>query len=184
MSERQGTAFKLHRNITSGDNSIVLSRIRDKIEKHSLKIALYRDYAGQTVRKKEVAAVLKACLPEEKYSEKTWDIYVSRFLKYFESVGFLVRSGKRVTVQDSGSVVSKVSRRMRSSEVFSAMASPASACDALVLFQTNSSLENANSGGYRNSITVLKRFNLIDVDADVAKLNTQAITKFGGLNEA
>ena len=184
VSERQGTAFKLHRNISSGNNDVVLSRIRDKIEKHSLKIALYREYAGQTVGKKEFGAVLKACLPEETYSEKTWDIYASRFLKYFESVGFLVRSGNRVTVQDSGSVVSKVSRRMRSSEVFSAMASPASACDALALFQTNSSLKFACSRGYRNSISVLKRFNLIDVDGDSARLNTQAITKFGGLNEA
>ena len=183
VAERRGTSFKLHRDMHSKDITSVLMRIREKIDKHSLKIALYRVHAGQTINKTEVASSLRDCLPGAKYSEKTWGIYVNRFINIFMSVGYLVGSGTRFTVQNSGSVVLNA-KKNRGSEVFSAMASPASVCDALALIQGNDSLKNANSQGYRNSISVLKRFNLIDVDSLTGKLNLPAIEKFGGLNEA
>ncbi|WP_299933247.1 restriction endonuclease [uncultured Pelagimonas sp.] len=184
VAERQGTSFKLHRDMADGTVRGILSRIRNKIDKHSLKIDLYRNHAGQTIAKPEILSGLKDCLPNEKFSDKTWGIYTNRFVNIFVQLGFLARSGPRFTVQDSGSVVSKVSRRSRSSEVFSAMASPASVCDAFYVLQNNSDVENANTLGYRNSVSVLKRFNLIEVENDVGKLNVQALAKFGGVPEA
>lgn len=170
VAERQGTAFKLHRDMTDGTVRGVLARIRNKIEKHSLKIDLYRNYAGKTISKLEFLSRLKDCFPTENFTDKTWGIYANRFVNIFVQVGFLARSGPRFTVQDSGSVVSMVSRRSRGSEVFSAMASPASVCDAFNLLQQCDSVANANAQGYRNSIAVLKRFNLVEVENDAAKL--------------
>lgn len=184
VAERQGTSFKLHRDMADRTVRGILSRIRIKIDKHSLKIDLYRNHAGQTIAKSEILSGLKDCLPSEKFTEKTWGIYTNRFVNIFIQVGFLARSGPRFTVQDSGSVVSKVARRYRSSEVFSAMASPASVCDAFDVLQQNADVKNANSSGYRNSVSVLKRFNLVEVENDVAKLNSQALAKFGGVREA
>jgi hypothetical protein len=184
VSERQGTTFKLHRDMSDGTVKSILSRIRNKIDKHSLKIILYKNHAGKAIDKSEILGDLKDCLPDEKFNSKTWGIYVNRFINIFIQVGFLARSGSRFIVQDSGSVVSKVSRRSRASEVFSAMASPASVCNALNLLHRDGDVENANSLGYRNSISVLKRFNLIEVENSEAQPNSQAIAKFGGVPEA
>jgi hypothetical protein len=184
VAERQGTSFKLHRDMTDGTVRSILSTVRIKIDKHSLKIDLYRNYAGQTISKSEILSGLKDCLPSEKFTEKTWGIYTNRFVNIFIQVGFLARSGPRFTVQDSGSVVSKFSRRSRSSEVFSAMASPASVCDAFDVLQQNADIKNANSLGYRNSVSVLKRFNLVEAENDVVKINFPALAKFGGVFEA
>lgn len=184
VAERRGTSFKGHRDVAALDSISVLSRIREKIEKHSLKIALYREYAGQTLGKPEISASLKSCLPGANYSEKTWGIYANRFINIFVRTGFLNQVGSRFTVQDSGSVTLKVSRRSRTSKVFSATASPASVCDAMKLVESNQSLDDAHTLGYRNSLYVLKRFNLIEVEGSVVNLNNQAISKFGGLNEA
>lgn len=184
VAERQGTAFKLHRDMTDVTVRAILTRIRNKIEKHSLKIDLYRNYAGKTITKAEIRSRLKGCIPSEGFTDKTWEIYVNRFVNIFVQVGYLARSGPRFTVQDSGSVVSMVSRRSRGSEVFTAMASPASVCDAFDLLQKSDDVANAIAQGYRNSISVLKRFNLVEVENDSAKLNVQALTKFGGVPEA
>ncbi len=184
VAERQGTSFRLHRDMADGTVRGVLSRIRKKVDKHSLKIDLYRNHAGQTISKSEITSALKACLSEEDFTDKTWGIYTNRFSNILVQVGFLARSGPRYTVQDSGSVASKVSRRSRSSEVFSAMASPASVCDAFALLRKNADINNANRMGYRNSVFVLKRFNLAEVEGTDAKINTEALGKFGGDREA
>lgn len=184
VAERQGTAFKLHRDMTDGTIPSILKSIRNKIEKHSLKIDLYRNYAGKTISKTEILTHLKDCIPNENFTNKTWGIYTNRFINIFVQVGFLARSGSRFTVQDSGSVVSKVSRRSRGSEIFSAMASPASVCDAFNLLVENNDVLNANAQGYRNSISVLKRFNIVEIENNKIKLNSQALTKFGGVQEA
>ncbi|EIE51697.1 restriction endonuclease [Actibacterium sp. D379-3] len=184
VAERQGTSFKLHRDMADGAVRGVLSRIRVKVDKHSLKIDLYRNHAGQTISRSEITSTLKDCLPSEKFTEKTWEIYTNRFANILVQVGFLARSGPRFTVQDSGSVISKVSRRSRSSEVFSAMASPASVCDAFEVLQKNTDVENSNKLGYRNSVSVLKRFNLVEVENNAAKINSEALGKFGGIPEA
>lgn len=184
VAERQGTTFKLHRDMTSRTVRGILDRIRNKIEKHSLKIDFYRNYAGKTITKAEILSRLKDCVPSENFTDKTWGIYVNRFVNIFIQVGFLARSGPRFTVQDSGSVVSTFSRRSRGSEVFSAMASPASVCDAFNRLRQNDDVANANAHGYRNSISVLIRFNLVEIENGAAKLNLQALAKFGGIQEA
>ena len=184
VAERNGTSFKFHRVITEGHATEVLSRIREKVDKHSLKIDLYRNYAGQTIAMPEVLSALKDCLPSQKLTETTCGVYANRFVNIFVQLGFLTRSGLRFTVQDAGSVASRVSRRARKSEVFTAMASPASVCDALELLGQNSDVTVANSLGYRNSLAVLKRFNLIEVENGIANVNGQALGKFGGIPES
>lgn len=184
VAERQGTNFKLHRDMSDATTRSILSTIRQKIDKHSLKIAVYRSHAGKSIDRSEILQRLKECVPGERFNNKTWNIYVNRFINIFVQVGFLARSGSAFAVQDSGSVVSKVSRRSRESEVFSAMASPASVCDALTLLQSDNRVTNALSLGYRNSISVLKRFNLVEVEDNTATLNSEALAKFGGVSAA
>ena len=64
------------------------------------------------------------------------------------------------------------------------MASPASVCDAFEVLQKNTDVENSNKLGYRNSVSVLKRFNLVEVENNAAKINSEALGKFGGIPEA
>ena len=184
VAERKGTSFKLHRDMSATDTVAVLSRIRDKIDKHSLKIALYREYAGQKISSADVLNSLRSCLPAEKYSNKTWGLYVNRFLGILINVGFLVRAGTGFIVQNSVDGVPKLSFKSRRSEVFPARASAASVCDAFVMLQNGGSIRDINALGYLNSVSVLKRFGLVDVDQMDVAVNNQLVSKFGSVNEA
>ena len=184
IAERRGTEFKMHRDLVSCDQRTVLSRVRSRIDKHSLKISLFREHAGKTIDKGTVQTVLKSCLSGGTYNEKTWNIYANRFGNLLVSTGFLVPSGSKYTVQDIGGGAVELSKRSRVSEVFSALASPYSACEALKLLQEGRTLRDIMSMGYRNSAYVLRRFNLITIIDNQAQLNSSAIAKFGGVNEA
>jgi hypothetical protein len=104
------------------------------------------------------------------------------------STGYLVKAGKEYIVQDTGSAVldrTKIGRRGKQKGLlFSETASPASVCDATKLISENISLDELLGKGYRNSLTVLKRFDLISVDDELITLNSAAISKFGGFEEA
>jgi len=184
VAERSSTNFKLHKKISSPDSKMVLNQIRNQVERHSLKIMLYRNFQGQTIRKQEIADCLKQCFPDEKYTHKTWNIYVNRFLSIFLVVGFLVRVGSNFTVHDSGGVVSNVSRISKRSEAFTAMASPAKVCKALEFAQNHNSFEESKNRGYRNALHVLGRFNLIDIRNGIIYVNKDVINRYRSINEA
>jgi hypothetical protein len=188
LAERNGVKFKHHRDIATHDEGIILQVLRDKMSKHALKISLYKTRPGQSVSQSYIMETLKSCLPKASYNENTWSIYSNRLIKILMSVGYLVNVGGKFVVQDTGSPImdrTKIGNRGKQKGfIFSATASPASVCDALKIISENDRLDDLVKNGYRNSLTVLKRFDLISIVENKVTLNIAAIDKFGGFNEA
>ncbi|EJL6475494.1 restriction endonuclease [Vibrio cholerae] len=188
LAERKGVKFKHHRDIATHDEGTMLQVLREKIAKHSLKISLYKNRSGQSVSQSFIIETLKSCLPKATYSDKTWSIYSNRLIKILMSVGYLVNVGEKFVVQDTGSPImdrTKIGNRGKQKGfVFSATASPASVCDALEIITYTDCLNDLVVSGYRNSLTVLRRFDLISIVDDVVTLNRAAVDKFGGFEEA
>lgn len=185
VAERRGTSFRQHKELADSSEDTVLKKIREKIGKHSLKLALYKHKAGKAVDKNFIATTLKASLPTAKFAEKTWITYTNRLTNLLIHTGYLVGASRDLIVQDTGVAIFDKTKAARSrGAVFSAMASPASVCDALSFVEVNDNYDAAVSKGYRNSLSVLKRFDLISVKDDRVTLNKQSIKKYGGYKEA
>lgn len=188
LAERSGVKFKHHRGFAEQNDITMLNALREKIHNHLLKINLYKNRPGQPVTHNYIKETLKECLPKAKYGDKTWVIYTNRLINLLMSTGYLVKAGREYIVQDTGSAVldrTKIGRRGKQKGLlFSATASPASVCDAIKLISENISLDELLGKGYRNSLTVLKRFDLISVNDELITLNRAAISKFGGFEEA
>ena len=188
VAERNGVDFKQHRNVSSYDEYSLLCEIRQRISKHSLKIALYKNRAGKTVSQKYIVETLKKCLPKEKFCDKTWSIYTNRLIKILVNTGYLVNIGGQFVVQDTGAPIVERTRLGRSGKkrgfVFPAHASPASVCEALKAISESANLDYLTNNGYRNSLSVLKRFELISFTKGDIFANKDALEKFGGIEEA
>ena len=188
LAERNGVMFKHHRAISTQNEDTMLQILREKMSKHALKILLYKNRSGQSISQAYIIETLKSCLPNATYNDKTWSVYSNRLIKILMSVGYLVNVGGKFVVQDTGSPImdrTKIGNRGKQRGfVFSGTASPASVCDALNIISDNDCLNNLIENGYRNSLTVLKRFELISIVDEKVTLNRVAVEKFGGFNEA
>jgi hypothetical protein len=188
IAERNGTSFKLHRKITDVTDIALIQKIRDKLGKHSLKLALYKDNSGKIVDKDTIADTLKSSLPKARFSDKTWKIYTNRLITALVYSGYLIRTGTDLVVQDKGAPLADAGRAQRQGRakglVFSATASPASTCETLLLIEENDDIEEIVANGYNNSLTVLSRFDLISIEGSKIKINSQSIMKYGGNKEA
>lgn len=187
VAERKGTSFKHHRNLEDFTDLSILQNLREKLGKHSLKLAIYKSHSGKAIDKSIVTETLKTCLPRARFSEKTWATYANKLTKFLLHTGYLVRVGNHIVVQDTGAPIShkeRLSASVRKGIVFSAPASPAGVCEALKFIEGENSVEAITCGGYRNSLFVLKRFELVSVNGDDIILSTQSINKYGGYREA
>lgn len=189
IAERKNVKFKLHKDLDDKDYSI-MECFREKLSKHSLKIAIYKLSAGKVINSADITKTLKTCIKNGQYSDKTWQIYSNRLIKLLLVTGFLSKIGNKFLVQDSGaSIVDTTELARRSSRqrgvVFSAMASPASVCEALELVKSgNFKLTELIEKGYRNSVFVLDRFDLITKENNEVKPNSTSINKLGGSSAA
>lgn len=182
LAERDGVSFKLHRNMAVFSEESVLKLLREKLDKHSLKIAIYKKYAGRTIEFDVIRDTLISCLPKAKFDENTWITYSKRLINILIRVGFLSRAGENIIVQDIGSPLTDQENINRSgnkrSKVFSASVSPYAAFEALNL------ISKGNNNVNRNALSVLKRLGLVSImDAKIA-INRESIEKYGGIKEA
>lgn len=185
LTERKGTTFKHHRKLSEFTPFSLLQELRIKFGKHSLKLTIYRSYAGQTINQNVVATVLKTCLPKAKFSDKTWTTYANRLSNLFTLTGYFVRAGNKIVVQDLGTPTIELDRlRKRRGNVFSPTAPPAVVIEALKFCKNNSSLKSAYENGFRNSLSILNRFELVSISDDIIIVNTTSIQKYGGYVEA
>lgn len=185
LVERDGTLFKLHDKLHASSEDVFLKELRNKLDKHSFKISLYKIFSGKTIGFNQLREILMACLPKAKFSDKTWSTYTNRLTNFLVFTGFLTRVGHKVVVQDLGApaldVKGSFRRGRQRGRVFSVSVSP---------FATFETLEKIRSGvNYasllgRNAIVVLKRFELIVSNGDVIELNLESIAKHGGSLEA
>jgi len=184
LAERDSTSFKL-RNIDKYNEVSVLRFLRNNLGKHSLKISLYKKYAGKTIDPELVKDALIACLPKAKFGEKTWKTYSNRLTKFLIHAGFLARAGQNIIVQDSGSPSAdrqEIARRGKQrSKVFSFSVSPFATYEALEAIKTGANKVDDIS---RNCLSVLKRFELVTVQNNVISTNDDSINKYGGILES
>jgi len=188
LAERTGTNFKIHRDIENISNDSALSILRERLGKHSLKLNIFKIYSGKPVSQKMIVELLKKSLPKAKFSEKTWLTYTNRMTSFFVYAGYFVRSGNNVIVQDLGAPVVDVKSNARKGKrrgiVFPAHASPSTVCEVLDLMENGCSLNYLLNNGFRNALSVLKRFELIYIKDDLISLNVPSINKYGGNVEA
>lgn len=189
VAERKSVQFKLSRDLKDAEYS-VLARLREKLGKHSLKIMLYKGSAGKMVSQADVVKLLRSSIRNAQFSENTWQVYTNRLIKFLLAAGYISKIGNNFLVQDSGVHSAEISQMGRRSSrqrgvVFSAMASPASVCEAIgVIRGGTNKLDELVKAGYRNSIFILDRFDLIIKEGDVVRLNSASISKFGGDSSA
>jgi hypothetical protein len=185
LAERAGTSFRLHRSIPSFGNDVALRILREKINKHSLKISIYKKYSGKSIDHATVREALESCLPKAKFSDNTWSTYTNRLINFLVYTGYLTRAGHNVIVQDLGTPSMNpegtLKRRRSRGTVFSISASPYAVLEAMQLVATG---HTSPSELGRNPLAVLKRFDLILPTPLTPKLNNEAIRKYGGDLEA
>jgi hypothetical protein len=188
LAERKGINFKIHRDLESSSDDTVLLILRERLGKHSLKINIYKNYSGKTVSQKTVLDTLKISLPKAKFSDRTWITYTNKLTNFFVYTGYFVRSGNNVVVQDLGAPVVDVKSSTRKGKqrgvVFAANASPSAVCEALGLIENNCNFSHFVENGYRNALSVLKRFELVHIKEEIINTNTPSINKHGGNIEA
>jgi len=185
LAERDGTSFKLHRNMPNYSEEVALKLLRSQLDKHSLKITLYKKMAGKTIEPYQIKEILISCLPKAKYGEKTWATYSNRLTKFLVYAGFLSRAGNKIIVQDSGAPALDRQELARIGKqrgrVFSVSASPYAVFEAIELVKKGN-LEPKDIS--RNALAVLKRFELVTTKGNVVTLNNESIEKYGGAIEA
>ncbi|RXJ87781.1 restriction endonuclease [Arcobacter sp. CECT 8985] len=185
LAERDSIAFKLHRNMHIYTEEVALKLLRDKLNKHSLKILLYKKYAGKTIQQNDIKETLIESLPKAKFGEKTWSTYSNKLTNFLIYSGFLSRAGKNVIVQDSGSPISNIEQVVRSGKqrgnVFSVSVSPYSVYEAIEAISKGTKEVKDVS---RNALTVLKRFELVSLNNDYVTIQNESIKKYGGKLEA
>jgi restriction endonuclease/conflict system STAND superfamily ATPase len=188
LAERKGTYFKYHRDLNEFSEISILIKLREKLGKHALKLAIYKEKVGQTIDQSIVTSTLRRCLPKRKFSDKTWNTYAKRLSNLFTHTGYFVRVGSQILVQDLGKPVTDYQSYSKKGKkrgvVFSASVSPASACETLKVLESNDDHKTLLANGYRNSLTVLKRFELLLITDDKVSINQPSIKKYGGYKEA
>ena len=188
LAERSGTTFKYHRDLDEISETAALQKLREKFGKHALKLAIYKSSAGKTVDKNTIKATLKSCLPKASFSDRTWVTYTNRLSNFLTHTGYFVRAGANFVVQDLGTPVVDRQNLGRQGKlrgvVFSASASPAAVVEALSLIDGGDDIKSLEAKGYRNALSVLKRFDLVAVIGDTLVLNKASIKKYGGHLEA
>ena len=186
LSERDSTSFKLHRCMQKYDEDTVLTILRSKLDKHSLKILLYKKHAGKTIDPILIKEAVIECLPKEKFNERTWKTYSNRLTNYLIHTGFLARAGQSIVVQDSGAPSADrqeiAKRGKQRGRVFSASVSPYATVEAIDTIIKSDANEASNIG--KNCLSVLKRFELITVKNNVITVNSNSIKKYGGTLES
>lgn len=185
LSERDSTSFKRHRNMPIYTDEIALKLLRTKLDKHSLKILLYKKYAGKTIEPNLIKDTLVACLPKAKFGEKTWATYSNRLTNFLIYAGYLSRAGSNLIVQDSGAPISGIKGLARRGKqrggVFSVSVSPYVTFEAIEAILKGTSGEESIS---RNVLAVLKRFELVSTNNNLISLKNESINKYGGAIEA
>ncbi|MFT6901452.1 MAG: hypothetical protein ACJAXS_001643 [Colwellia sp.] len=190
IAERSGSTFKVHHKIDEITDFVVLSEIRNKFLNHTLKLKLFKNYAGKIIDYPQIHQSLKESLPKAQHSEKTWAVYGRRLAKYLQLTGFLSQSGSKYVVKDSAiSAISSESFKQRkrgkqTSVVFAPAVSPFKVIKAFDEFKKSGSYDYLENNGYKSAVVVLKRFEILIQVEGVYKINDALIKKHGGAIEA
>ncbi|EOM9476090.1 restriction endonuclease, partial [Proteus mirabilis] len=184
IAERKGTEFKLHSKIQTYDKDHILMVLREKFDKHVVKIDLYKKFSGQSISMDKVKDVVKDCFMRKKHADKTWNVYTNRLVNFLVYTGYLTRSNQDVTVGDLGRPFADLrnlsTQRRNKGKAFTTTISPYKVYEVLKDLKNGT---NKNELELKASI-VLRRYNLIFVKNDLTYINQELINKHGGVKEA
>ena len=158
--------------------------LREKFDKHVVKIDLYKKFSGQSISMDKVKDVVKDCFMRKKHADKTWNVYTNRLVNFLVYTGYLTRSNQDVTVGDLGRPFADLrnlsTQRRNKGKAFTTTISPYKVYEVLKDLKNGT---NKNELELKASI-VLRRYNLIFVKNDLTYINQELINKHGGVKEA
>lgn len=183
LAERESTNFRLKFDITKGGVDDFLNELRCKFGNHVLKLVLYKDYSGKIIDEPLIKNSLKKCLSNAKvrYAEKTWRAYTKRLINFLFFTGYIVSEGNKFLVKDVGSYMDYESiltkPRKRVKNIFTCTVS----AEAVLDFVRNIKKDTDKKQIKRNTLTILKRFNLVYIKGDLVCLNQAYINSFDNI---
>ncbi|WP_374930519.1 restriction endonuclease [Serratia marcescens] len=189
IAERNGSSFKLNSSISEKNDDEFLKKIRERLGKHSFKIALYKRYFGKTVDVNLLIEVLKESLPKAHHSQQTWGVYARRLSRYLHMTGYISQHKDSYVIQDKGAIQQAVASWQKrykghQNDVFAPNASPLLVHECLDLIQKGASHDQIQSQGCKNALTVLTRFKLISISKKQFDVNKDLISKYSSPLEA
>jgi Restriction endonuclease/Novel STAND NTPase 1 len=189
VANRESGLYSLSEDITVGNQINILKAIREKFKKHAFTHAFQEKAAHSAVTINTLIEALKQLYPDNKYAEKTWHSYTVRLCRWLELCGFIDISGNGWIYRDQGNVVTeriKSERRRRKSNIFTAPASPALTLETIEWLNKIGQVDKNGDKpkGYRNALTVLKRFELVLIEDDKYMVNLDRINNFTNYSEA
>lgn len=183
IAERINSELKLAKNIEESDKNFALNQLRKVFGKHSLKIDLYKKFAGQTINKNDILKILRKIISNTKFNEKTLNAYTNRLCKYLTITGFLSQSGSVWVVKDANAPIENyatLAKSRRNGGAFSALASPHGVFEALTLISNNTlTSDDMLKKGYRNALHILQKFSIVSVANGILTVNDLLINKSG-----
>lgn len=187
IAQRDNAGFKLAEGITVATESELLQKLRERFDSHSVKLELYKLPIGTLITAQQLINALKAVLPKANHDQKTWNAYAKRIARFLSLVGYLVPKTKSWTIRDLGSPVqdsSTLVRQKRLRGTFAPLSSPANTLETLKLIEKTGTISDGFVKEHRNSIAILRRFQLISSSGSSLLINMAAIQRAGGQAEA
>ncbi|MCG7602065.1 restriction endonuclease [Halomonas sp. McH1-25] len=186
---RESGLYSLSKDVAMCTEMGVLRAIREKFFKHAFTHAVKDKSAHSVATVNSLVESLKQLYPDNKYADKTWHAYTVRLCRWLELCGFIENTGNGWIYRDQGDVVTeraKSERRRRKSNIFTAPASPGLALETLNWLIKKGSVDKdaEKPKGYRNALSVLKRFELIYVENDMYMVDIEKVNKFPEISEA
>lgn len=189
IAERDTNGFKLAQGMKEATESEVLLKLRERFDLHSVKIELYKNPTGSIIDIDGITEALKVLLPKANHDSRTWSTYAKRLARFLSLVGYLVPKGKSWIIRDLGRPVSSSTISQRGTRtggaLFAPLSSPIHTIEGLSgIGSEGVNLESDYSKEHRNSIAILRRFQLILVSGRMISVNHAAVERAGGAAEA
>ena len=189
VAKRESGLYSLSEDVKTCTEIEILRAIREKFSKHAFTYAIKDKSSHSVANVNALIDILRQLYPENKYADKTWHAYTVRLCRWLELCGFIEPSINGWIFKDQGDVVTEriqSERRRRKSNLFTAPASPGLTLETLNwLIQKGSVGKNETKPkGYRNALSVLKRFELIFVDGEEYFVDEEKVKKFSERREA
>lgn len=189
VANRESGLYTLSSDIVDGNEVSILKAIREKFKKHAFTHSVKEKAAHSSVTVNILVDTLKQLFPDNKYAEKTWHSYTVRLCRWLELCGFIEISGNGWIYRDQGDVVTgelKLERRRRKSNIFTAPSSPALALETLSWLREKGEVPKKGDKpkGYQNALSVLRRFELVNIKNNNYILELDRLNKFSNHSEA
>ena len=193
IANRESGKLLLHGDIQVADDLSLLEKAREKLIKHAFKIKLYKTPSNSQISTEQAVDFLKEVFPDRDFRENTWRTYTNRLCKWLFACGLLVQQNSVWVCRDLGKVNPNIQARRRGarhnvrSSLFKAPASPKLVYESIFWLKEKQRLKRGNElpKGYRNSFSILTRFDIIRVDDEgFYKINANKVEEYDSELEA